>query len=66
MHADLGVPDHFRVMTGIAIGVAGDPDDVDERTGEREQRVRHRKPLETLAYGDSWGAPWTARPGSDA
>lgn len=66
VHADLDVPDHFRVMTGIAIGVPGDPDDVDERTRERDERVRHRKPLETIAYGDSWGAPWTARPGSDA
>lgn len=66
LHADLGVPDHFRVMTGIAIGVPGDPDDVDERTREPEQRGRRREPLRAIAYGDSWGAPWTAGPGGHA
>ncbi len=60
VQAGLGVPDHFRVMTGIAIGVPGDPADVDERTRGREQKVRQRKPLESFAYGATWGEPWTA------
>lgn len=60
VHAGLGVPAHFRVMSGIAIGVLGNPDDVDERTRGREQRVRQRKPLETFAYGATWGMAWTA------
>jgi nitroreductase len=60
VHAELGVPDHHRVMTGIAIGVPGDPADVDERTRGRETKPRVRKPLSELAYGDAWGSPWTA------
>ena len=59
VQAGLGVPDHHRVMTGIAIGVPGDPDDVDERTRGRESKPRVRKPLSELAYGDAWGRPWT-------
>ena len=56
--AELGVPDYFRVMSGIAVGVRGNPDDVPEKDREREQRERWRKPLAEFAYGESWGQPW--------
>jgi nitroreductase len=56
--AELGVPAHFRVMTGIAVGVRGNPDEVPERDSEREQRERRRRPLAEFAYGASWGHPW--------
>ena len=56
--AALGVPPHFRVMTGIAIGVHGDPGDVDERTAQREERPRVRRPLEEFVFGTGWGSPW--------
>ena len=56
--AELGVPPHWRIVAGIAVGVRGDPAEVPERDQEREQRVRRRKPLAEIAYGDAWGVPW--------
>lgn len=56
--AALGVPDHVRVLSGIAIGVRGDPAEVSERDQEREQRPRARKPLAEMVHGDAWGEPW--------
>jgi len=56
--AELGVPGHWRVMTGIAVGVRGNPADVDPRDAEREDRERTRKPLSEIAYGARWGQPW--------
>ncbi len=65
VQADLGVPDHHRVMTGIAIGLRGDPGGVDERTRGREEKPRRRKPLSELAYGDVWGEAWPGVVGVD-
>lgn len=59
VHDELGVPAWFRVMTGIAVGLRGNPDDVPERDREREQRQRHRRPLADFVWGDAWGDPWT-------
>ena len=55
---DLGVPDHVKLMAGIAIGVRGDPAEVSERDREREAKPRRRRPLEQTAYADRWGEPW--------
>jgi nitroreductase len=57
--AELGVPDWFRVMTGIAVGVRGNPEEVPEKDREREQRERWRRPLAEFAYGAAWGQPWS-------
>ncbi len=54
----LGVPGHWRIVAGIAVGVRGNPAEVSERDQEREHRVRSRKPLAEIAYGDAWGVPW--------
>lgn len=56
--AELGVPEWFQVMTGIAVGLPGDPADVDPRDAEREQRVRARRPLAEIAFTDGFGKPW--------
>lgn len=56
--AAFGVPPHWRIVAGIAVGVRGNPAEVPERDQEREQRVRRRKPLAEIAYGDAWGVPW--------
>lgn len=56
--AAFGVPPHWRFVAGIAVGVRGNPAHVPERDREREQRVRSRKPLSEIAYGDRWGLPW--------
>ena len=58
--AGLGVPDHFRVLSGIAVGVRGNPEEVPERDREREHRERRRRPLDQLAHGPAWGEPWRA------
>ena len=56
--ARLGVPDHYAVLSGIALGRRGAPDEVDERTRGKEERERRRKPLADFVYADAWGAPW--------
>ena len=56
--ARLGVPPHYAVLSGIAIGRRGAPGDVDEGTRGREDRVRRRKPLAEFVYADAWGTPW--------
>ena len=55
---ELGCPQHWRVVAGIAVGVRGDPAEVPERDQQREQRVRQRVDLSAIAYGDAWGRPW--------
>ena len=53
-----GVPPHWRVTTGIAVGrelaadVAGD-----DLLRERDRRPRTRQPLADLAYGATFGEP---------
>jgi nitroreductase len=56
--AELGVPPHFHLLTGIAVGVRGNPADVSPDDAAREERDRIRKPLEEFVYGDRWGQPW--------
>jgi nitroreductase len=56
--ARLGVPPHHALLSGIAVGRRGTPEDVDERTRGREDRVRQRKPLEEFVYAGAWGTPW--------
>lgn len=53
-----GVPEWWRVMTGVAVGVHGDPAEVDPRDAEREQRERVRRPLGEIAFDGKWGQPW--------
>lgn len=54
----LDVPDTHRLLTGIAIGVLGDPADVDERTAARDHRDRVRTDLSEWAYGGPFGQAW--------
>ncbi len=55
--AALGVPDHYRLLTGIAVGHRGDPATAPEREREREQGPRVRKPLAEVARV-RWGRAW--------
>ena len=61
--AELGVPEHVRLLAGIAIGVRGDPAGVSARDAERDDRVRRREPIAARAHGDRWGSPWPEAPG---
>ena len=56
--AALGVPDHYRVIAGVAVGRRGRPAEVSERDREREHRPRTRKPLPEVAFDSRWGRPW--------
>jgi nitroreductase len=60
VHTALGVPAWFEVMTGIAVGVRGNPEDVPERDRGREQKARRRRELSDFVWGPSWGEPWGA------
>ena len=55
---ELGVPAHYRVMSGIAVGVPGNVDDIPADELDRLDRVRRRRPLSKIAHGDRWGVPW--------
>lgn len=56
--AGLGQPDGVRLVAGIAVGMRGNPAEVDERDAEREHRVRTRRPLAESVYAERWGEPW--------
>ena len=56
---ELGVPGHYRVLAGIAVGVRGRPDDVADGERDREHKERRRHPLSRVAHGDRWGTPWS-------
>jgi nitroreductase len=56
--AELAVPNWWQVMTGIAVGVHGDPSEADPRDAAREARERVRKPLSEFVFEERWGAPW--------
>ena len=57
--AEMDVPDTHRVLAGIAVGVLGDPDDVDERTAGRDHKERVRRGLDEVAFTGRWGEePW--------
>lgn len=53
-----GIPPHFRLMTGIAVGRHGDPAEVPEHDAARELRPRVRRPLEETAFTATWGEPY--------
>ena len=55
--AGLGVPDHWRVLSAIVVGHAGDPGAVPDDEREREARPRARRPLGEVAVA-RWGVPW--------
>ncbi len=57
--AGLGVPDHWRVLSAVVVGHAGDPDGVPDDERERESRPRSRRPLAEVAL-TRWGVAWRA------
>jgi nitroreductase len=58
--AAFAVPPAWKVTTGIAIGLHGDPGsrDVDPDLLEREERPRVRKEFEEFAFGATFGEPY--------
>lgn len=60
LSADLGLPATHALLTGIAVGVPGDPAAVDERTAARDHRVRQRRGLDEIARAGAWTETWPA------
>ncbi|GAA0894335.1 hypothetical protein GCM10009122_40160 [Fulvivirga kasyanovii] len=49
------VPETFEVLTGVAIGYLGAPDQLSEKNQKAETARRQRKELSQLAFSESWG-----------
>jgi nitroreductase len=62
----LEVPGTHEVLTGIAVGVPGDPAEVDDRTAARDHRDRTRRPLEEWAFAGRFGEPLVGAPLADS
>jgi nitroreductase len=50
------VPEGHEPMTALAIGYAGDPNDLPEGLRARDAARRPRKPLKEFVFGGKWGA----------
>lgn len=57
VRAALAIPEGEQPIVVMAIGYEGDLADLDERTREKEQAPRTRKPLGEWAFRDRWGTP---------
>jgi nitroreductase len=49
------IPEDSEVVTGIAIGYAGDPEAFSNEIRERDLAPRERKPQRDFVFGASWG-----------
>ncbi len=52
------IPEGSEAVTGIAIGYAGDPEELPEAIRERDLTPRERKPQRDFVFGGSWGKPF--------
>ncbi len=50
------IPEGYEVMTGIAIGYAGDPDKLPDDIKERDMARRPRKPIKEFIFSGKWGS----------
>lgn len=50
----LGIPEQVRVLALVAVGYFGRFEDLDERSRERELRVRTRQPHDEIRADDRW------------
>jgi len=51
------VPDGVEPVVLLAVGYPGDPESLPEELRQRERLPRSRKPLGSLVFTESWGAP---------
>jgi len=57
VRAAYDVPDEVEPMAGLAVGYLGDPEMLSENRRQSEQAPRSRTPIDTFAFGASWGEP---------
>jgi nitroreductase len=50
----LGIPEEYRIVTVVFIGYEGNPDELDERTRERERAPRTRKKISEIVHWNGW------------
>jgi nitroreductase len=50
-----GVPAHWKVMTGIAVGALADPEVLGQHGAAREREPRARRPISEFAFTGRWG-----------
>ncbi len=51
------IPEGHEAVAGIAVGHAGDPEELPAPLRQREHAPRERRPLEEIAFAGSWGMP---------
>jgi nitroreductase len=51
------IPEGFRAITGLAIGYAADPADLDAETRAKETSPRSRRPLAETVFTGAWERP---------
>jgi nitroreductase len=52
-----GIPEGYRALTGMAIGYAADPADLDEELRASETAPRTRRPLAETVFTGTWDRP---------
>ncbi|HEO71506.1 MAG TPA: nitroreductase [Candidatus Hydrogenedentes bacterium] len=50
-----GVPEGYKPMTAIAVGYMGDMGTAAEEHRQRDEALRSRRPIESLAFSRTWG-----------
>jgi YbgC/YbaW family acyl-CoA thioester hydrolase len=58
LRAALGLPEEFVPAAVVAVGYAGNPEELDEETRKKDEKPRIRKPLGEIAYSPRWGEPY--------
>lgn len=53
------VPEGFEPLTGIAVGFAGDPEQLTEGLRQRDTARRTRRPLSEFCFGARFGEGWS-------
>ncbi len=52
-----GIPEGYEAVTGLAIGYAGDPNQLPDKLKARDLTPRTRKPLKDFIFSGKWGNP---------
>jgi nitroreductase len=52
-----GIPEGVRPIAVVAVGSLGDYDNAPQEIVERDEKGRHRMPLDEVAFAGSWGRP---------
>src|SRR5512135_931457 len=58
LRAALGLPADFTPAAVVAVGYAGDSEDLDEAARAKDGKPRTRKPLREVAFRSRWGEPF--------